>query len=107
MKSSRILSTAALAMLCVNCGGPSTIASAPNTAPQTTRSNQAASEESPSGLSPLERRRLFWRPDRLTLQKGVKQMAKLFYHGERPLRIADDCTGRVALDQIGFARIKA
>jgi hypothetical protein len=96
MRSSRILSTAALAMLCVSCGGPSTIANAPGVNPQ-----------SSAGIAPLESRRLFWRPDQLTLQKGVKQMAKLFYHGQRPLRIADDCTGRVALDQIGFARIKA
>ena len=41
------------------------------------------------------------------LQKDVRQQAKLFYEGpRRPLRLADDCTGRVDLAQIGFARIK-
>jgi hypothetical protein len=100
MSSSRIVTTAALAALFVSgCGGPGSTSTPPETMPQTNASGSSVAPESVKA-------RLFWRPAALTLQKGIKQQAKLFYEGRRPLRIADDCTGRVALDQIGFARIK-
>jgi hypothetical protein len=110
MKSSRI-AVAALVAFCVNaCSSPNTISSGSGTIPQ---SNSAATVSQASGIdtsmdSPHHdaNRRLYWRPGRLMLQKGAKQSAKLFYEGQRPLRIADDCTGRVAFDQVGFARIK-
>ncbi len=106
MSSSRMISTVTLAALFAGgCGGPSSVSTAPEAMPQT---NPASSSVTPgSSIAPGSvRARLLWRPAALTLQKGVKQQAKLFYEGRRPLRIADDCTGRVALDQIGFARIK-
>lgn len=111
MNSSRIVAAAALAALMLSaCGGPGGVTSGPAAVPQT---NAAASTGHSSnvgqdtGVSPGSvKARLYWRPDQLMLQKGVKQQVKLFYEGRRPLRIADDCTGRVALDQIGFARIK-
>jgi hypothetical protein len=111
MTFSRMLTGGAIAMLCVSaCGGPNTVANNPGTIPSTNSvrgSSQAATAEGSATQNPDVQHRLFWRPDQLMLQKGVKQSAKLFYHGNRPLRIADDCTGKVALDQIGFARIKA
>ncbi len=111
MTFSRMLTGGALAMLCVSaCGGPNTVANNPGTIPSANAvrgSGQPATAESSPNINPDVQHRLFWRPDQLTLQKGAKQPAKLFYHGNRPLLIADDCTGRVALDQIGFARIKA
>jgi hypothetical protein len=110
MCSSRIVTTAAIAAVLVcSCSGPENIASGPSALPQTSAAHavgQSSSGEPMTGTSPELRYRLEWRPDHLLLQKGVKQQAKLFYVGRLPLRIADDCTGRVALDQIGFARIK-
>ena len=111
MTFSRMLTGGALAMLCVSaCGGPNTVANNPGAIPSANAvrgSGQTATTQGPTVQTLDVQHRLYWRPGQLTLQKGVKQTAKLFYRGNRPLFIADDCTGRVALDQIGFARIKA
>jgi hypothetical protein len=112
MSTSRIIAAASLAALFVSgCAGPGNVSTSPGTMPQTNSAHsigQSSGVDQSTGVSPQSvKARLFWRPDHLTLQKGVKQQAKLFFEGgRRPLRIADDCTGRVALDQIGFARIK-
>jgi hypothetical protein len=112
MSSSRIVASAALTALVLSaCGGPGNVSTGPGAMPQTNAAKTAGAPgngERTAGVSrDTIQAKLFWRPDRLMLQKGVKQQAKLFYDGpRRPLRVADDCTGRVDLAQIGFARIK-
>lgn len=103
MSSSRILAAVALASIILSaCGGPGNGTTSPGTMPQT----NAVGSASQPGADQVVKVRLFWRPDRLRLQKGEKQSVKLFYSGRRRLLIADDCTGNVVIGQIGFARIK-
>jgi hypothetical protein len=79
----------------------------PQTNAAKTNGSPGNSQESAGVSRDTAQAKLYWRPDQLMLQKGVKQQAKLFYEGpRRPLRLVDDCTGRVDLAQIGFARIK-
>lgn len=110
MRSSRIIGAAALAVLCISgCSAPSNGPTTPQAVSQTNAANganQATSADRTAGISPDGRQRLFWRPEPLILKKGAKQTAKVFYEGTGRLRVGDDCTGRVAFDQIGFARIK-
>lgn len=66
-----------------------------------------SSAQSSAGVTPQAREvKFFWHPDHLTLQAKQKQSVKLFFNRHGAVRLADDCTGRVAIGQIGFARVK-
>jgi hypothetical protein len=110
MSFSRITAAVSLAALCASgCGGPSTGPTTPQTISQTNAAaggSEASSADRSQGVDAVLHRQLFWRPNPLKLQKGTKATAKLFYRGPGSLQVADDCTGRVAFDQIGVARIK-
>lgn len=108
MSFSRITCSVALGVLCVSgCGAPANGPTTPQAISQTNGSNGIADGISRTGGTDASMHgRLFWRPHHITLQKGVKESVKLFYNGTQPLQIADDCTGRVAFDQIGVARIR-
>lgn len=109
MRSSRVMTAVAfVALLTSGCGAPSNGPTTQQVLPQ----SNTISGTTPSGvdgtasISPQESRRLYWRPDHIVVHKGAKKPVKLFFEAGLSVRLADDCTGRVAIGQIGFARIK-
>jgi hypothetical protein len=101
--SSRILTVAALTALCISgCAAPANGPTNPATISDATGSQGANVGNAVESASA----RLFWRPNHLFLKHGEKRVAKLFSLAGTQLNVADNCTGRVSIDQIGVARVK-